>query len=110
MAITGVQIGGILFGIFMLYYTFLNFKRKQFTTTEFSFWVFVWLAFAFVAVYPSILDIIAPKIGAYRNLDLITLAGLMFLSVSIFYTYSLTRKNQKQLEIVVREIAIKRKK
>ena len=107
---TGVQIAGVLFGAFMLYYTFLNYKRKQFTTTEFTFWIVVWGSFGAIAIYPSILDLIAPKIGAYRNLDLITLAGLMFLSVSVFYTYTLARKNQKQLETVVREIAIKRRK
>ena len=107
---TGVQIAGVLFGAFMIYYTFLNYKRKQFTTTEFTFWILVWISFASVAIYPSVLDLIAPKIGAYRNLDLITLAGLMFLSVSVFYIYTLSRKNQQQLEIVVREIAIKRKK
>ena len=106
----GIQIAGVLFGAFMIYYTFLNYKRKQFTTTEFTFWFLVWISFAVVAIYPALLDLIAPKIGAYRNLDLITLAGLMFLSVSVFYTYTLTRKNQKQLEIVVREIAIKRRK
>ena len=107
---TGVQIAGVLFGAFMLYYTFLNYKRKQFTTTEFTFWVIVWGSFAAIAIHPSILDSIAPKIGAYRNLDLITLAGLMFLSVAVFYTYTLTRRNQKQLETVVREIAIKKRK
>jgi len=107
---TGVQIAGVLFGAFMLYYTFLNYKRKQFTTTEFTFWIIVWISFASIAIYPSALDLIAPKIGAYRNLDLITLAGLMFLSVSVFYTYTLTRKNQKQLETVVRELAIRKKK
>ena len=37
--ILGVQIIGILFGFFMLYYTFLQYKRKEFKMGEYTFWL-----------------------------------------------------------------------
>ena len=108
--ILGIQIAGFLFGLFMTYYSFLNYKRKQFTTKEFGFWISIWVLFVLIVLVPSILDPIVKTFGFLRTLDLLIISGFLFLIAAIFYTYTLTRKNQKQLETIVREIAIKGKK
>ena len=108
--ILGIQIVGFLFGLFMLYYSFLNYKRKEFTIKEFSFWVILWIVFILVALFPSLLDPLVKGIGFLRALDLLTIVGFLFLIAAIFYTYTITRKNQKQLETIVREIAVKKNK
>jgi len=84
--ILGIQILGMLFGFFMMYYTFLQLKRKEFTIKEYSFWF-----------------------NIARALDLFIITGFLFLIFIIFYTYILVRKNQRKLEEVVRNIALKRK-
>ncbi|MBI2541641.1 DUF2304 domain-containing protein [Candidatus Woesearchaeota archaeon] len=108
--VLGIQIAGLLFGLFMLYYSFLNYKRKEFTVREFGFWLLLWVIFITIALFPFILDPIVKKIGFLRALDLLTIGGFLFMIVAIFYTYTLTRKNQKQLESVVRTIAMKKGK
>ena len=108
--VIGIQIAGFLFGLFMIYYSFLNYKRKEFTAKEFSFWLVLWIVFIVIAAFPSILDPIAKTFSFFRTLDLLVISGLLFVIAVIFYTYTLTRKNQKQLETIVREIAIKGKK
>ena len=108
--VLGIQIAGFLFGLFMLYYSFLNYKRKEFTIKEFSFWLCVWIIFIAIALFPFLLDPIVKGIGFLRALDLLTISGFLFLIAAIFYTYTIVRKNQKQLEKIVREIAIKRNK
>ena len=103
-----IQIVGLLFGLFMIYYSFLNYKKKEFTAKEFVFWAAVWILLIVVAFFPSVLDPIVKYFGFFRVLDVLIVSGFLFLIIAIFYTYTLTRKTQKQVEIVVREVAIKR--
>lgn len=108
--VLGIQIAGTLFGLFMIYYSFLNYKKQEFTLKEFSFWAFLWILFIIVALFPFLLDPIVKKIGFLRALDLLTISGFIFLTTAIFYTYTLARKNQKKLEAIVREMAMKKHK
>lgn len=108
--VLGIQIAGFLFGLFFLYYTFINYKRKEFTAKEFVFWVVAWIIVIIIAFFPSLLDPIVKYGGFFRALDVLIISGFLFLIATSFYTYSITRKNQRQLETVVREIAIKRAK
>jgi len=107
--IIGIQILGLLFGFFMMYYTFLQHKRKEFTIREYSFWFFFWAIFVILTLFPQILDPLLKTFSIARVLDIFIIAGFLFLIFIIFYTYTLVRKNQRKLEEVVRNIAIKRK-
>lgn len=108
--VLGIQIAGFLFGLFMIYYSFLKYKRKEFTIREIIFWIIVWLGFIVIALLPYILDPIAKSLNFARTFDLLVIGGFICLILIIFYTYTLTRKSQKQLETIVREIALKKGK
>ncbi|MBW2974176.1 DUF2304 domain-containing protein [Candidatus Woesearchaeota archaeon] len=107
--ILGIQILGILFGIFMMYYVFLNRKRKELTIKEYSFWTVLWIAFILLTLFPQSLKPLVRSIGFARTMDFFIVAGFMFLIGSLFYIYLLVRKNQKRLEEIVRRIAIEKK-
>lgn len=107
--ILGIQILGILFGFFMMYYTFLQYKRNEFTIKEYSFWFIFWGGFVIITLFPQILDPFLASIGIVRALDFFMIAGFLFLIFVIFYTYTIVRKDQRKLEEVVRNIALKRK-
>ena len=108
--ILGIQIAGLLFGLFMIYYSFLNYKRREFTLKEFSFWLVLWALFIIVTVFPNVLDPVVKSLNIARTLDLLIISGFIFLITAIFYNYTITRKVQRKLEFVVREMAIKKKK
>lgn len=108
--VLGIQIGGTLFGLFMLYYSFLNYKKKQFTKREFATWSLIWVVFMIVAIYPLVLNPFVAYFRFLRALDLLVITGFMFLILISFYTYTITRRNQRQLETIVREISIKSRK
>ncbi|MBI2650110.1 DUF2304 domain-containing protein [Candidatus Woesearchaeota archaeon] len=108
--VLGIQIAGILFGLFMIYYSFLNYKRKEFTAKEFGFWILLWIIFIIVTLFPVVLDPIIKPLGFFRAFDFLIMSGFIFIIAVIFYTYTITRKNQKQIETIVREIAIKKKR
>ena len=107
--ILGIQILGVLFGFFMMYYTFLQYKRKEFTIKEYIFWFVFWAVFVVITLFPQVLDPVLSTLNIARALDFFIIGGFLFLIFVTFYTYTLVRKNQKKLEEVVRSIAIKRK-
>lgn len=108
--ILGIQIFGVLFGLFMLYLTFLHSKRKEFTIKESSFWIILWVAFILIVLLPNSLDFLIKEVlNISRRLDFFIIIGFMLLTGIIFYTYTIVRKNQKRLEAVVRKIAIEKK-
>ncbi|MBI4452502.1 DUF2304 domain-containing protein [Candidatus Woesearchaeota archaeon] len=108
--VLGIQIAGILFGLFFIYYSFINYKKKEFTAKEFAFWAVAWVVFIIIALFPSILDPIVVYFGFFRALDVLIVSGFLFLIASAFYTYTIIRKTQKQVETIVRQLAMNRGK
>ena len=108
--VLGIQIAGFLFCLFMIYYSFINYKRREFTLKEFSFWLFLWIILIIISLFPSVLDPVVKRGGFFRALDVLIISGFLFLITAIFYTYTITRKTQKKLESVVSEIAISKVK
>jgi len=106
----GIQLLGLIFGLFMLYITFLHFKRNEFTMNEAGFWSILWIAFLIVTLIPQILNPIMETLSIARTMDLFIILGFMFLITANFYTYGIVRKTQKKMENLVREIAIKKAK
>ncbi|MFH1642896.1 MAG: DUF2304 domain-containing protein [Nanoarchaeota archaeon] len=107
----GIQIVGILFGLFMLYITFLHGKRKEFNSKEGIFWIFAWIAFTILVIFPNALDLFAREIlSISRTLDFLIILGFMFLIGISFFNYIAVRKAQNQIEKIVRKIALDKKR
>ncbi|MBI2574753.1 DUF2304 domain-containing protein [Candidatus Woesearchaeota archaeon] len=104
--VLGIQIFGALFGLFLLYLTFLNFKRKEFTVNEWALWTALAAAFALISLVPDILNPVVRTLNISRKMDLLIILGFMFLTAAIFHTYIVARRNQKKLEEVVRKMAM----
>ena len=107
--ILGIQIIGVLFGIFMVYYTFLKYKRAEFTVKEYSVWLGVWVVFVIVSIFSPFFKPVVEALGFVRTLDFLIILGFMFFTGISFYTYTLVRKNQRKLEDIVRRMAMEKK-
>jgi hypothetical protein len=103
----GVQILGLLFGLVMIYLTFLYYKRANYDRRGFIFWFVIWIGFIFLAMFPKTLYGIMEILKINRTADFFYISGFLFFSVVLFYIYNITKKNQKQLEILIRKIAFK---
>ena len=106
--ILGIQILGLLFGAFVLYMTFLNYKRREFTINEFGFWSAVAVALSIIAVFPDVLNPVVQTLNLSRTLDFLIIVGFIFLITAAFYTYLVTRRTQRMMEEVVRNLALER--
>ena len=107
--ILGVQALGVVFALVLLYFTFLNYKRRDMSAPEFIFWSALWLVFIYVTLFPYSLSIIADTLQLVRLMDLFTISALMFLIVLTFYNYMMTMHTRRKIEHIVRAIALRKK-
>ncbi|MBU0460784.1 MAG: DUF2304 domain-containing protein [Nanoarchaeota archaeon] len=102
-----IQFLGIVFGIAMLYFTFVKYKRKEISNLERWGWSFCWLLLIVVAIAPYFLDPIIGRLNFYRRLDFFVVIGFFVLLGIGFYNYSAVKKMERKLEIFVRKQATK---
>lgn len=103
----GLQLVALFFGLFMVYYTFLHFKRNEFNKNVFFFWMLIWLVFILIILFPSIID---PFINVFmfnRLLDFLTVIGFIFLVMLTFYNFTVVKKNENKIEALVRSVALR---
>jgi hypothetical protein len=104
----GVQILILLFGLVMIYFTFLYYKRANYEKTGLIVWFLIWLGFIVLGVFPQTIYGIMQMLAIERTADFFYAGGMLFFAVLMFYLYNITKKNQKQVETLVREIAFKK--
>jgi len=101
----GLQILGIIFGLIMCYFTFLNFKKNELSVQEHTLWQLVWICFIVLVVFPGLAQPIVDKLHFNRTMDLLTVAGFVFLTAVIYNNYITVKKTQRRVEELVRNIA-----
>jgi hypothetical protein len=107
----GIQILGILFALFMVYFTYLHFKRKEFGSLEFRIWIVLWLGLIFITIFPNSLDFLIKNVlSLQRPLDFFIICGFLFLVFITFLNYSTTKKNKRNIEKIVSAFAHKETK
>jgi hypothetical protein len=104
--VSGIQLLGVFFALVQCYFTFLNFKRREFTMRECFAWLAVWIIFGLVTLFPTEFQVLAGNFGAFRTLDLFTIGGFMVVLSISFYTYVHLDRLRKKLERVIRELAL----
>ena len=73
-------------------------------------WWAVWVGFIILALFPQIVYGMMGVLEIERTADFFYVSGFVFFSVVLFYVYNTTKKNQKQIEMIVRKVALKRDK
>lgn|SRR3989344_2975506 len=109
-AFLGIQIVAGAFSMLMLFLAFTQFKRKNIGSGEFIFWVFCWISVIVFAFFPRVLDPIVGGRFVARALDAVMLIGFIILSYLGFQNHIGIKSLQREVETLVREIAIKEKK
>ena len=105
--ITGIQIIAILFSLFLLYVTFIHFKKKELYLLEALFFSFIWIGAIFITIFPSSLDFLLSRFKILRLLDLATIIGFMLLIGIAFRNYQRIRELERKIEEIIRNEAIR---
>ena len=106
----GIQILTILFVLWMTYFSFLHFRRKEFSFWEFSFWQLIWIALAIIVLFPKTINFLLQTLNIARAFDLLTVGGIVILFGVTFRNYVLLRRSDKKIESLVRHIALQENK
>lgn len=107
--IIGLQIIAVLFALFMIYASMLNYKRKEIALKEIISWVVIWSLTIFVTIFPNLLRQYAEKFAVTRLFDLMVVGGFILVIYMSSVSYLKTKKIEKKLEDYVRNSAIKNK-
>lgn len=101
----GIQLIAILFGLIMIYMTFLYYKRNNYTLAAFLFWMAIWIAFLVFAAFPESVYGIMQVLAIERTADFFTVSALGVFAVVIFKLYVRNKELQDKIEKVVRKVA-----
>lgn len=103
--ILGIQLLGLVFGLWMAYITFTSFKRKELSLHGHVFWQTIWIGLLVLVLFPGILSPVVKALQFSRAMDVLVVCGFLMLLAIVFHNYILIRKTQRRLEEVVRNIA-----
>jgi len=108
--VVGIQVVGFIFGIGMLFLSYLYFRKKEFGPRDFAVWFLVWIIFLIAVMFPKTVNILLDTLGIVSALWLFTIAAFLFLFALVFYLHVSVRRSQKKLETVVKKVALKKVK
>jgi len=102
----GIQLLAILFALWMTYFTFLHFRRKEFSLAEFIVWQVLWLGLVVVVLFPKSVGFLLATFRINRTFDLVVIVGIMTLIASTFRNSVVIKRTSKKLEDIVRQQAL----
>ena len=102
----GIQLIGVIVGLSAVHLTHLYYKRSHFSKKELVFWAGVWCAFIAVALFPTSVSPLTGYLGLARPMDLVMIVAFIVLFSLTFHNYVMGRKHDRELERLVREIAL----
>lgn len=102
-----LQLLSLLFGLFMLYWSFFIYKKRIIYLTELVFWVVVWSVFILIALFPSSTNFLLQTLHITRTMDLVMIIAFMLLWGVSYHNYLNNKKLTKKFQDFVRQNAIK---
>ncbi len=103
----GIQFIAILFALWMTYFSYLHFRRKEFTIVEFSLWQILWIGLVIVVIFPQSVSFILRSFSISRTFDLVVIVGMVILFAITFRNLVLLKRLNRRLEDLVRASTLK---
>lgn len=101
-----IQVFAAVFGLVMMYLSFLHYKRHEFNRYQFVIWEVLWVGFAIVVLLPDRFNSVTERLGIARAFDLFAIAAFVVILFLTFHNYLLITKLEKRLEDRVRSAAL----
>lgn len=110
MSIITLQIVLLAFALFMTYSLFLHWKKKNISNKFFISWLIIFGVFIFLALFPKTLEPLMKELFIVRVMDLGMIGTFMILTYITIENNIKIKKNEDQIEKLVRKIAISKNK
>lgn len=102
----GLQLVAIIFALWMLYFSYLHFRRREFNRIEFALWQVLWLGLLVVVIVPKSVNFILQAFSISRTFDLVVVVGIVILFGVTFRNYVVLKRLERKIEESVRKHAI----
>jgi hypothetical protein len=107
MMILGLQIIASIVALVMIYFAYVNFRRREINKFEMAIWSTAWILALVMILFPDSLRKIAQVFFISRLLDLLILGGFFLVIVMVSMAYLRTRRIERKLEDLIRKEALK---
>ena len=107
MDLIGIQIVSTTFGIFMMYFSYLCYKRGYFEVYTLIIWLVVFILVIIATLFPTIFLPFAKILKIARLFDLFMVVGIFFLILITFLNFIHMQKIKIKMEKLVQDKAIK---
>ncbi|MFA4930457.1 MAG: DUF2304 domain-containing protein [Patescibacteria group bacterium] len=104
----GLQIIAILFSFWMIYFSYLHFRRGEFKKTEFIFWQLLWVGLIVIVIFPKSVNFILKTFSITRTFDLVVVVAMIILFGVTFRNYVIVRRIEKRTEDFIRQSALEK--
>ncbi len=103
----GLQFVAIIFALWMLYFSYLHYRRHEFNRLEFIVWEILWIGLMVVVVLPNSVKFLLKAFSITRTFDFVVIAGIMVLFGLTFRIYVLQKRLDKKIQDLVRSSSLK---
>lgn len=104
---TGIQVVTIALALLMLFITYTALRRNELRFGEFVLWTAIWLGLLLVSLFPDLLRGIIVPLHVIRLLDLVTIIGILVVTVLVFTLNRAVRRLDDRLSEIVRALALR---
>ena len=101
-----LQLFSVAFGLSMLYWSFMNYKKRLIFIKELVFWSLVWLVFIVVTLFPESSNMLLQTFKINRMMDLYMIVAFIVLWLVAYRNYIENRIIKRKLQDLVRQAAI----
>jgi len=96
----------IVFILFVLWRTFIRFRKNDITSRELILWAVFWLLMAVVTLMPQRTDLVAQWLGVERGADLLVYLSIIVLFFVVFRIIVKLEKIDRDITMIVRNTAL----
>lgn len=101
----GVQILALLFVIWMTYFSYLHYRRREFSLYEFLFWQIMWVGLTVIVLLPKSVNFVLKTFSISRTFDFVVIAGIVLLFGITFRNYVILKRTERKIEDLTRRMA-----
>ena len=99
---------GAIIGIIAIIIGILRFKNDKMSLGMASLWTIIWVVIIWISLFPESTNLLAGLTGIGRGLDAVLIFGLILSYYLIFKMYGMIENMDKEITLLVREIALQR--
>ena len=101
-----IQVLAIIFAIFAVFKVVVQLRDNKISRESAIFWIFIWALVILIVVFPRTMSYLATLTGVGRGVDVVLYVAIIILFYLIYRIYTKMENIEREITIVVREIAI----